>query len=264
MADPTDDPESGDDKREEPEFIPPKDGSWIPKKRFDEKHAVDQARIAALEAQVTAERTATAQAETKAAATQPEPKKRFTRAELARGVEQEQITQAQSDEIWDNQRDQEIEERIDRRVEERTSAFAANQSVERQIQLYQQNEPDVMVEGSDIRSRVAAEYQHLRTEMGMQPGNQTQLLALRSVLGPPERLAPKTREARETYSETGGGGEPGGEPGEGTHLNLDSRRRAHYQRGIDQGRYKDWAEVEAELKFAKPPAKATIETDDRA
>ena len=86
----------------------------------------------------------------------------------------------------------------------------------------------------------------------------TELAAIREVLGPIERLktARSARRETESHEETGGGG--GG--GEGRKAKtgwdaLDSRQKAHYERMIAQGMYKDKKAVEEELKFARPRAR---------
>lgn len=200
--------------------------------------------------------------EIKAGQKKADPPKQYTRAELNAAVEAKQITQEAADQVWDDQ--------IQARADARAAAVATDtvtraqrkERVDSDIGRYMALEPDIVVDGSDIRKKVAAEYNFL-VSMGDPKTTDTELKAIRAALGPLEtlELAKSGRSQHDTHRETGGGG-PGGKPkGEKeTPLvaKLTQRQKDYYEGQIKSGQYKDWKDVEATLKYADPETRPSL------
>lgn len=189
-----------------------------------------------------------------------EPQKHYTRTELKAAVTAGQISQDQADDIWDNQVRAEAIETARVTATEVVRGGTQKERVDSQIESYKRLRPDIMDEGSETREKVRAEFNYLVRELG-EPGTgpdalKTQLKAIRAVLGPLDKLesASRARRAPESEEQGGGSGRPagGGKTGKKLVDKLDAAAKEHYERGIKQGRYKDWDAVEAELKYASP------------
>lgn len=193
-------------------------------------------------------------------AREPALPKVFTRADLKAAVDAGQVTQAAADELWDQQE----RSRNDARAAEVARATVAGEMtkerIDQEIESYKRLKPEIMDHGSETREKIQAEFNYLVSVQGMKGQGpealKTQHAAIRAVLGPLDKLenAAKARRAPEGEQQSGGGGgKPAGGQGNGkTPLvnKLSQRQREHYDKGIKSGRYKDWNEVEAELKFA--------------
>jgi hypothetical protein len=231
----------------------PPDGEWIKRSQFVAalNHATAKAdtvvaQNAELQRQVN---------ELKAAQAKADAPKEATLAELNRLVATGDITQAQADAVWEKQQKAQTERVVAAKVAEHMTAAQHSQWIESQLQGYRQLVGAAWEAGTPERAKVEAEFQYL-TGLGQPSSKATEVAALRAAFGDVESLR-TSRTARpgssETHSETGGGKPAGGGPSGG--LKLDERQRQHYTRLIDQGLYKDWSEVEAELK-ATPKRKA--------
>jgi len=243
-------PEGGQDN-------PPKDdGEFVPKTQF----------IAALnsaerkrEAEVSRLSTELAELRAQVKARPADQPKRYTRAELNAAVAAGQVTQDAADAQYELQIQQDAEDRAHRVALNTVSTAERKRLVDSDIARYTAVAPEILDETHETRQRIKEEFNSLVAlgDPGAGPeGVVTQLKAIRAVLGPIARLE-KARSGRfqhETHLETGGGGGAGGgRPKTGKlsdQLNAEAKR--HYEKGIEQGRYKDWAAVEDELKYAKP------------
>lgn len=185
--------------------------------------------------------------------------KAYTRAELKAAVDAGQITQEQADAHWERQRDAEINERAEAVALDAVGRKQARDRLDAEISQYRKLAPEIMEAGSEVRSAIQAEFTAL-VQAGMPGGKDdnlpTQLAAIKAVLGPLDKLA-KARGAhrKQEHDEQGGGSGDGNRPrnpGKGLVNQLDARWKDHYEKGIKQGRYKDWKDVETELKYATP------------
>ena len=182
------------------------------------------------------------------------PPKHYTRTELNAAVQANQITQEAADQVWDDQIRAEARSEAATVSTEIVTRAQRKERVDSDISRYVALTPDVMVQGSETREKVAKEYNFL-VSLGDPKTPETELKAMRAALGPIEslELAHSGTTRHETHRETGdaggSGGKPGGKKFEDT---LSQREKAHYQKGIDSGRYKGWDEVKAELAFANP------------
>jgi len=181
-----------------------------------------------------------------------------TRAELLAMVDRGDLTQAQADALWEKQ----LTERVKREAAAEVGAALGVQDRTRRVEAvlaeYREVVGDAWVEGTKERAKVAAEFKHLVEVLGYPPTKETEAAALRAAFGDVAALrASKSAKAgsSETHAETGGS-KPSGEGGSKDPVKaLDARQRAYYQRGIDNGRYRDWDAVREELKFARSRAK---------
>lgn len=196
----------------------------------------------------------------------PAAPKAYTKAELKAAVEAGQVTQEQADDIWDRQREAQITERAESAALDVVARTATKERIDADIAAYRQLKPEIMESGSDLREKITAEFKYL-VSVG-HPGRgpeavPTQLAAIRAVLGPLdklERAAAATR-AQESEEQVGSGGAArpaGGGTSKKLVDHLQGDAKDWYERGIRQGRYKDWDAVEAELKFASPKTRARL------
>lgn len=232
----------------------PKDDEVVPKTQFlaainsaNQKYNTLEAKFNELQAAVTAK---------------PEPvekPKRFTRAELNAMVEARSITQDQADAQMDFQTREDAKSDAKRVATETVTAAQQKDRVETEIARYKAVAPEILDDAHDTRQRIKEEFQAL-IELGDDArALSTQLKAIRAVLGPVDKLerARNGKPAHESYREYGGGeGESRGKKksndGTLTYDDLSPREKAHYDKGIRSGLYKDKAAVNAELAFAKP------------
>lgn len=216
----------------------------------DEKH---QREMQALRTEM--EQKLTAVAEKPVHVDQP---KRYTRAELNAAVEAKQITQDQADAQWDFQVREDTKADARKVATETVTAEQRKQRVDTEINRYKAAAPEILDEGHETRQRIRDEFQAL-IELGDDSKDvTTQLKAIRAVLGPVDKLerARNGKPAHESHREFGGGGgeDRSGKKKDGvlTYDDLSSREKAHYDKGIASGLYKDKEAVNAELAFAKP------------
>ncbi len=226
----------------------------VPKKQFLAAIKSANEKYAALEAKLDA---AIAAGSKKA-----DLPKQYTRAELKAAVEGGQITQDAADQVWDDQ----IQARADARAAavstEIVTRAKLKERVDSDIGRYVALEPDVLIPGSEIRDKVAKEFNYF-VSLGDPKTPETELKAMRAALGPIDQLelARSGITQHDTHRETGGGG-PGGKP-KGDKENplvakLTTRQREYYEGQIKAGQYKNWKDVEATLKFADPATRPSL------
>lgn len=245
-------PEGGQDDK-------PKDGELVPKTQFiaalNNAERKREAEVSGLRAEIDDLR---AQVKAKPA-DQP---KRITRAELNAAVTAGQITQEQADQHWEQQILQDAETRAHRVALETSSAERRKELVDSQIARYTSVAPEILDDAHETRQRIRSEFNTL-VQLGGDPRDvATQLNAIRAVLGPIDRLE-QSRSGRPQYEphrETGGAGGGGPERKVASKFvdQLNAEAKRHYEKGIEQGRYKDWEAVEAELKYAKPAVRQRL------
>ncbi len=189
-----------------------------------------------------------------AAAAKPvEGPKTYTRAELNALVESRAITQDQADSQMDLQIREGARAEAARVATDTVTAVSRKERVDGEIARYTVVAPEVLDETHDTRARIKEEYKFL-IELGDKASVETQLKAIRSVLGPIDKLerARNGRPSHEPHREDGGGGvERKPKASDGTYDGLSAREKAHYDKLITNGIYKDKAAVNAELKFRK-------------
>lgn len=178
-----------------------------------------------------------------------------TRAELLVLVDEGKMTLAQADSIWEKKIIERASEGAKEAATREVTLRETKRRIDEDFRRYKESIPAAWREGTDERAQVAEEYRNL-VAFGMPEALETELVALRSVFGPIEKFEkgksksrPQLDAEEQTGASDGGGGK--GKGGNSTLIrSLSAREREHYDAQIKAKRYKDWAEVEAELKFA--------------
>lgn len=185
----------------------------------------------------------------------------YTHAELEAAVQAGQITDVQKADILERQRQRQVEENARKAAREEIEQTNRKATVESAISAYAELVPDVLKAGSNDRARVERAYRRLVAQ-GQPETKSTELVALEVVFGDLTalRAARAGRAEPETHRDAGGDGarsrSSGGDGSDGPKSKLTERERAFYQKGIDSGRYANWAAVDDELKFANPHVRA--------
>lgn len=191
--------------------------------------------------------------EAKLAPKQPETKK-WTRQQLETAIADQTITQAAGNSIWEAQQKQETEQQVQQIAQETVETITQTKTTNASIDAYKKFDPTLMTDGSDSRKRIEAEVRSQMAILGQPESLAIQLNALRAVYGPEENLGSPERQ-RQTHRDTQGGSEGTGVPIDNMP-EMSARERKHYEKGIEQGRYADWAAVTKELEHANPQVRA--------
>lgn len=187
--------------------------------------------------------------------------KRFTKAELKDAVEAGQITQDQAEAQWDKQVREDALAEARQTAHETVTAVERRKQIDGEIARYKAVAPEILDDSHETRQAIKVEFQAL-VALGDDPHDlATQLKAIRAVLGPVEKLK-TSRNGKDQYDshrESGGGGEGSSRKKTGKlHDQLNAEGREHYESGIRQGRYKDWNDVEDELKYASQKSRQRL------
>ncbi|HUT61231.1 MAG TPA: hypothetical protein VNA25_25560, partial [Phycisphaerae bacterium] len=134
--------------------------------------------------------------------------KRYSRAELQAAVDAGTITQANADGYIDQLRTEDLDRRLNDGIAKAKADILAESDVKAELNQYIESVPDIMVEGSEERNRVQAEYTELINKFGNPEGIRTQLLAVRNVMGPVRSGRTDLPSERE-HDRTGAGGGDG-------------------------------------------------------
>lgn len=182
-----------------------------------------------------------------------QPPKRYTRKELNTAVTAGTITQEQADDQFALQTRDEAREIAEAAAVSVVNGATQKERIDSDLAKYKRLAPEILDKGSDERQKIVTEFGEL-VRTGMPNNLATELAAIRAVMGPLEKLE-KARGASRLVEHdeqgAGSGGRPGsGKTGKKLVDQLSPRQKAHYQKGIDNRRYRDWTEVEAELKFS--------------
>ena len=167
-----------------------------------------------------------------AAATKP---KEVTRAELQVAVDDGRMTPDESDRIIEKQMKDNITSDIRTDLSNERKTSEATDRVNSEIALYTNSRPNIMVEGTEDRNLVAAEYDRQRKILGRPDNAETELNALMTVFGSSSRLQTARSKGAETHQETGsdgGGNESSSSDGWPKEMSLG--HRAFYQDQINK------------------------------
>ena len=179
----------------------------------------------------------------------PAPRK-YTRAELNTAVKEGKIGESEAQSIFDKQQEQDIEERAQQTAERVISQQNQQTKIQSSIDAYTNFDPDLMVEGTDARSRISNEVQAQMSIFGQKEATlATELAALRAVYGPEEGLSKGKEHRRESHQESFGGSDGQSKSSSsGWSKDITSRQRDHYQRMMDMGQI-TMDQVKDEIKF---------------
>lgn len=237
-------------------FVPPADGSWVPRERLNEATAEVRTlseRLARLEGRLSA----LPSGGQPPVAPRPELKKTYTRQELNAAVARGGLTREQADDVWAVQLESNIATKVDQTTAQAVAAVVRAQRLDSELGQYRTLVPDAFVDnGNAQRGRVRQEWEYL-TSLGHPDSPETELAALRAAFGPAAALStarqkPDTRETHQETFASGDGGDSGadtpdpGKPPKG----LTRDEYAYYDDLRRKGIYRDWNAVREELKFA--------------
>ena len=155
------------------------------------------------------ERLAGMEARPEAAPVKAEPPKELTRVQLREAVDNGQIDQDQMETLWADQREastlRKMEERYDARDRERQTTNVIQTDTVKYLDAY----PDIRKQGSSDWTRLKSEYDYL-ISVGDPDNKTTELKAMRSAFGSPDRIRESSASRRQTASETASGQSGGG------------------------------------------------------
>lgn len=205
------------------EFVPPTDGSWIPRERLNA--SLDETRILKVELD-------------KMKAEENKPRE-YSAKELEQAELDGELTREEVDSIKERQ----IENRILVKVKDELSTTSLVDKQVTEISRYEEALPDLQVEGSDLRNKVVEEYRHL-TQMGLADNTGTMVAAIRGVAGPLSAIKATEGLTRHLSAvpETGGSG-GNGQGGGDAKSKLTAREKDYYDNAIRRGGYPDWDAV---------------------
>lgn len=221
-------------KEKTQEFVPPKDGSWVPRERLNNLTADMNAKFSSQQRRID-ELTEKQNAPVE-----------IPRSELLQKVDDGEISQAEADKVWEDQMVTKAAQSIKTVVEDTATA----NKLQSELAEYESKVPELSDKSSELYAKVAKEFQHFTNELGMPDTTSTTLAAVRSVVGPASKLkiVKVTKSDGENYEENSGGGDSGLKLNDDGTPKLTDRQKKHYGKCIDSGLYKDWDEVHKELK----------------
>jgi hypothetical protein len=246
------DPPAGDNAEK---FVPPKDGSWVPRARLDEAVGKHASRADALAAELQREREERIRLEERERLRSTPPAPKITRAQLHELVREGKITEEQADAEYEKQLQERIRSEVLRDSDAKQRIKDRSNTINALLAQYKESIPDIATPGTEARSKVESEYRYLVDVLGEPEGIETEAKACRSAFGPPERAKELTRRRRDTHQESGGGSGSGDAPDK--NKKLPERIRTHYEKLIRIGRFKGWDDpgLKAELEYVSSRAK---------
>lgn len=214
-----------------------------------------EAKAAELEAERQREREERIRLEErlKAQETQKQSAQEYSWEQLEKFIDEGRITRAQAQEYREQLVRKQAKEDAVKELEARQGTQTRESTVMRDIERYKQLVPEAAQPGTQESQKVTSEYNHMVNVLGMPPGNATLLVAARAVLGPLDTLE-RTINTKRTVTNK--------EPFMETHTpqsqktvvkefssTLSPERKAHFEKMLRAGVYKDWKEIEEEEKW---------------
>ena len=164
----------------------------------------------------------------------------LTRQQLQEAVDSGQINQAQMDEELARQMRDSLKQELSVESDEKISAAEQKRKLQTKFDAYVRLKPDVTKAGSDDLRRVQEEIKELGT-LGYPHDLRTEVLAMKNVFGPLDRVEETTRKTRETHQETGGSGEGMTKKGAGKEKWEEGLRPSQVEANRDQVRKGNYA-----------------------
>jgi len=164
----------------------------------------------------------------------------YTRAELRRKVDDGSLNEDEMGEILERQTEKRLRQELKKELEGSVSANSERDNLQSEVDKYIQFKPDLMTEGSESRSAVAAEAQ-VQSRFTGQPVSSfvTQAAALRAIYGPADQLKAAVKPDPEPSQEGGGDdGDIESRGNGGIPKGLTAREAAHGQKLVEAGVYK--------------------------
>src|SRR3990167_8304959 len=187
--------------------------------------------------------------------------KRYTQADLKAAVDAQQITQEQANDVWAKQMREETREIAEAAATAVVTGRTQKERIDSDLSAYKRLKPEILERGSEVRTKIEGEYAYLKS-IGDPDSVETELKAIRAVLGPLDKLEKSASASRaQENDEQGGGGSDGKQRGGAGKTLFDQRSeevRKKYEGMIERGLYKDKAAVEKELVYASPNVRARL------
>lgn len=200
---------------------------WVPKVRLDEMGS----QIHSLKSDLEQEREARIRLEEQLKNRSAPPK--LTKAALREAVAVGEMTQEQADDAWEQQLRRDITAEVVSSVTSATSQQQTLTEVTAELDRYKSAAPDLMVEGSELRTQVKAKFARL-VKLGSPATRSTELAAVEAVLGSIERVeqGAKGRPMHQHQQESGGGGRPDSGGAKKSLLEQAPERYRQYYEGL--------------------------------
>ena len=214
---------------------PPKDGSWMPTWRRDKDVNIAKDRATELEIELSKEREVRIRLEERITAGEKKQGEstEVTRSQLAQQVSDGNLTQNQSDDIWMAQEKKAWKTEMQQEISQQRDDDQRNRQIDDQLAAYTRACPEVNEQGTDERKKVTREFNEL-VRMGQPSTPSTELLALRAVFGPADKLT-ELRSKRAAHSETGSGTGGEGQPASANLSGRQERQKRYYDKLVERG-----------------------------
>ena len=221
------------------------------------------ARAKAAEAKLQEEREAKARLEgelsvlkTAPKAETPKAEPRLTWAQLQTAIDNGQLTQTQALEYREETLKKELDAKWEAKLRQERETHSRVTTVSSELAQYRTVLPASVTPGTPERQKVEAAFVDL-VQLGYDPQDpRTELLAARQAFGSiavlkDKKAAAASPQGRETMQDMPANGKPKADAKDPLKT-ISAAQRTHYQRMIDRGMYKGWAEVREELAFVPP------------
>jgi hypothetical protein len=187
--------------------------------------------------------------------TQTPEQRDYTLSELDQAVAADQITQQQRDQIWQTQIERKAVKSATAAATQIVETQSRENNLDGQLQQYAEIAPDLMREGSPLRSRVADEFEFL-VNQGAPRNLTTELAAARAVMGPLERA--KSRAGGRARGADMSADTYGSQPmsraerrDQDAFSKLTPAQRQHAEKLVNMGLYADRGAYLAELNWKR-------------
>lgn len=241
----------------------PRDGSWIPRaklkevtQKFQDELSSEHDSVIRLQEQMKALQT------NQQSAPPQQPVKHYSLSQLRTAVENETITQEESDQIFTKQNNDDQAAKLKKAIDDLRSETVNGTALATSLSSYIELIPDVGKAGSKDHTKLKEAYGRLTGTLGLPKegsidDKKMQLVALETAFGPIAQLRQRrsnqdaTDADRETHQEFESSDGTSTDKGSKFQQGLSKTRRDYYAKAIDGGRYADWKAVEAEMQYAK-------------
>lgn len=175
--------------------------------------------------------------------------KEMTWAELEAGIEQGRWSRDQAHEYKDKM----AERRLERKLQQKHQQESINSKFLTELEQYKAHIPDVMTSGSESRQKYERELGYMVRQLGMPDNFATQVAAARAAFGDLDtvksrKVAKETVTSKESFQETHTPSRNKVDTKDFAST-LQPHEKAHYEKMMRAGHYKDWKEVEDERNY---------------
>lgn len=179
-----------------------------------------------------------------------EAEKTYSATELRSLVASGELSTEAADEIKERQLRKSITEEVTGAVRQSSQAT----QLRTELDAYEKAVPGLADNTTDEYARVEQEYRYLINNVGQAEGPGTMVAAARAVFGPLAALksTAKVETKREVFEEGGSGSGDATGGADKEKPKLTQRQKDYYRPKIEQGLYKNWDEVIAEVSFKRP------------